>query len=62
MFRAKEQHRDSLEAETVGEGGETHVEKPIDQEVAREVEEEVGTEADEGDLINTDQAKVRKNR
>lgn len=50
------QHRKSLEAETIPEGGETEVERPIDQREADEVEELNGTQADV--LMPAHQAKV----
>ena len=40
VFRAKTQHQETVGAETILEGGETQVEKPIDQEEAQEVEED----------------------
>lgn len=46
VFRAQRQREETEGAETILEGGETQVERPIDQEVAEEVEEEVeGEEA-----------------
>lgn len=54
--------RQELEAETVLEGGDTEVEKPIDQEEAEEVEEEEGEMGETGDTNGSgglvEQAKV----
>ncbi len=40
VFKAKTQRQETAGAETILEGGETQVEKPIDQEEAQEVEED----------------------
>lgn len=40
VFRASSQRDETRGAETIAEGGETEVEKPVDQEEAEEVAEE----------------------
>lgn len=57
VFKAKSQPDETAGAEVVQEGGETEVERPVDQEEAQEVVEEE-TEKEEGGEVPTKLAKV----
>ena len=47
VFKAKLQRQETMGAETILEGGETEVEKPLDQLEAEEVKEEIKEECDQ---------------
>ena len=60
VFKAHVEHNETEEAETILEGGETEVEKPVDEEEAEEVVEEEEEEEHDGQQRDEPPARISK--